>query len=385
LELDDTLLAWDDICTIVSYFPSLTKLETSSNALSTLTTQLPTTTLKSLTLEYNDFTSLSQLSPLSNIQTLEVLLLKGNRISSVGVSLPTFPKTLHYLDISYNAVSEWSLVDSLPTIFPGMTSLRFAHNRIYTNPSQPSTSLSTTETHSSKTIEEGYMLTLARLSRLKVLNFSTITTADRTNGEMYYLSCIAKELSSVPSSQEDTILRKHPRYRELVEIYGEPAVVRREEGRVNPAFLEARLIRFTLYLAVEDGDGDGKKGRREEKVIEIPKSFDVYRVKGIVGRAFSLRPLELRLTWETGEWDPVAGYEDEVESSDDEDQNEGIQRSQKEVATGDDEARDEGMKRLEEKDLGKWMKREVEIMDGTRQVGFWVEGSEAIVRVEKRQ
>lgn len=161
-------------------------------------------------------------------------------------------------------------------------------------------------------------------------------------------------------------------------------MVRREEGRVNPAFLEARLIRLTFYLAGEGGDGNGKKGRREEKVIEIPKSSDVYRVKGIVGRAFSSRPLELKLTWETGEWDPVAGYKDEVESSDEEDQNEGTWRCQKEVATGDDEARDEGIERFEYKDLGKWMKREVEIMDGTRQIGFWVEGSEAVVRVEKR-
>ena len=299
-----------------------------------------------------------------------------------------FPQTLKYLDISYNAVTDWSLINYLTTYFPGLTSLRFAHNPIYINPSATTTTTIQTPTaaeeYSAKSIEEGYMLTLARIAQLKVLNFSTITTADRTNAEMYYLSCIGKELSVVAAEQEGDVVKKHPRYGELVEMYGEPTIVRKQDGKMNTNLLEARLIKFTFY----DGDS-GERGvnrkNSEDTTIEIPKSFDVYRVKGIVGRAFSIPPLGLKLTWETGEWDPVAGYEDDVESSDDDesginpetgkDKKETVSDGQTEQAT---DLQENGHQQ------GRWMKREVEIMDGTRQIGFWVEGSEVIVRVERR-
>lgn len=63
--------------------------------------------------------------------------------------------------------------------------------------------------------------------------------------------------------------------------------------------------------------------------------------------------------WETGEWDPVADYQDEVDSSDEEEMHGGDER-------------------------GMWVKREVELDGGTREVGFWVEGMEATIRVERR-
>ena len=37
-----------------------------------------------------------------------------------------------------------------------------------------------------------------------------------------------------------------------------------------------------------------------------------------------------------------------------------------------------------EKDTSKLVQREVELMDGTKDVGFWIEGDEAMVRVELR-
>jgi hypothetical protein len=91
----------------------------------------------------------------------------------------------------------------------------------------------------------------------------------------------------------------------------------------------------------------------------------------MVGRAFNVKPLSIKLIWETGEWDPVAGYEDDEGISDDEEEQEAARNFNKVEDT-------------EQKDKGKWMKREVEIEDGTRQIGFWVDGLEATVRVEIR-
>jgi hypothetical protein len=209
------------------------------------------------------------------------------------------------------------------------------------------------------------MLTIARLGKLTALNFSNITAADRTNAEMYYLSRIGKAMGEVAEAEEQSVASQHKRYPELCEIYGAPVVVRTKAGAVNPDFLEARLIKFTFYLPP-------KKDSHEEpitKVREIPKSFDIYRVKGIVGRMFDIRPLSMRLIWETGEWDPVAGYEEEEEDEDSDDEGKGRPGKSETAASAE---------------KGKWMRREVEIVDGTRQVGFCVDGMEAKVRIELR-
>lgn len=86
---------------------------------------------------------------------------------------------------------------------------------------------------------------------------------------------------------------------------------------------------------------------------------------------FGVTPLHAKLVWETGEWDPVAGYHEQAEDDDESDDEETTlrrtpRRNDKEI----DEAR--------------WTKREIELRDGTREVGFWIEGREARVRVEIR-
>jgi hypothetical protein len=211
--------------------------------------------------------------------------------------------------------------------------------------------------------EESHMFTVARLASLKSLNFSQVTPADRTNAEMFYLSRIGKQLAAAPEEAEAEVLALHPRYAELCEIYGAPNVVRRLE--VNPAFLEARLITVGFHL-----DGG------EERATKIPKSYDIYAVKGVAGKLFDMSPLKLSLIWETGEWDPVAGFDDqEGDSSDEEDAEE--ERERKEV---DKNAADEDNTGKP----GRWVKREVELKDGPRQLGYCVDGLDVKIRVEAR-
>lgn len=363
LELDETLLSWDDLCTLAAQFESLRQFTASSNSLASLKSPLTTqiaSTLTSLTLEYNGFTSLDSLLDLRDLSSLESLHLKGNQIWKLGSSREkgSFAPKLHYVDLSYNKVHDWDFVDGLADFFPGLTALRFSHNPIYDAQSRI--------TGSASSADDGYMLTLARIGNLKTLNFSYISPEERKNAEMFYLSRIGLEMTTVPESEEHTITSKHKRYTELCEIYGAPVIVRKSAESINPDFLEARLIKFTLYLPPNTLP---EQDEAITKVQEIPKRFDIYRVKGIVGRLFGLRPLGLRLVWETGEWDPVAGYEDEVEGEDDED-SEDEEREVVVMEKGDDK--------------GRWMKREVEIEDGTRQIGFCVDGMEAIVRIELR-
>lgn len=85
--------------------------------------------------------------------------------------------------------------------------------------------------------------------------------------------------------------------------------------------------------------------------------------------------MSLKLVWETGEWDPIAGADDSDDDSDLE------QEVESEKGKRDAEGRAE---KKEERDKGRWIQREEELVDGTKNVGFWVEGREARVRIEMR-
>ncbi|KAI1075815.1 Thioesterase/thiol ester dehydrase-isomerase [Whalleya microplaca] len=366
LWLEATLMSWEETCHIATKFEALALLSASTNQLSFLP-PVPlgslTSTLVSLNLEFNDFTAVADVARLAELKSLRNLYLKGNRISMItqdpSHGSPVFPISLKYLDVSYNQVSSWAFVDALPTCFPGLTSLRFSHNPIYDNP-DPEYSI-----HSKTVAEEAYMFTVGRLATIQSLNFGTISRSDRQDAEMFYLARIAKHLAAVPESQESEIIKHHKRYAELCGLYGPPVVNRQKE--INPAFLEARLV--AVHFVFHPADG----GDTIERITRIPRSFDIYTVKGIAGKLFGVRPLGLRLIWETGEWDPVAGFDDEVEDSSDEDMEEQVEEA---VHLGES-SQPEGR-------AGKWVKREVELQDGPRQLGFCVDGLEANIRVETR-
>lgn len=451
-------------------------------------------TLVVLNLEFNDFTSLADIASLGRLEALRNLNLKGNNIetlmlkehggtdvedepqeSGVLVSLnptqyisrlPIFSASIQYLDISYNQVNSWDFVDGLPSCFPGLTALRFAHNPIYDNPElEQATSSSTTATTGAAAAknmtEEAYMFTVARLANLKALNFGTISKDDRQDAEMFYLGRIGKQLAtsiSAPPSQAPPstsinpeanqeqqeneretaakvqeqeaafVRRHHPRYAALCELYGAPAVVRRKE--VNPAFIEARLITVHLSFPYSSSSSLGQLPEDEgssQRTVQLPRGLDVYAVKGIVAKIFGssvatttasemakdrkmVRPLDLRLVWETGEWDPVADFdqEDVDDSGDDDDRvDPGLEKREQggsasprtsehafsvavkephppAAGTTADVAETAPGEGVVGKAGGKWIKREVELPDGPRQLGFCVDGQEVRIRVELR-
>lgn len=358
LALGGTLLGWEDLCRIATCCPSLTTLAVGANQLSSLP-PVPyaglASTLTSITLEYNSFEAMSDLTSLASLAALRNLHLKGNNIAAMTAPdavAPVFPPSLRYLDVSYNRIREWSFVDALPAHFPGLIGLRIAHNPVYDGQDTEDKTLST---------EESHMFTIARFANLKSVNFTHVKPEDRRNAEMFYLSRIAKQLAAVPESAEHTVLALHPRYPELCTIYGEPDVIRR--SHVDPSFLEARLVTVRFH---HPGGG--------EKTSRIPKAFDIYSVRGIAGKLFGLSPLKVRLIWETGEWDPAAGIDDQdVESSDEDFPVDGAD-SDRGGGCRDEEQPMDGS--------GRWSKREVELTNGPRQLGYCVDGLDVSIRVE---
>ncbi|EFE32573.1 tubulin-specific chaperone, putative [Trichophyton benhamiae CBS 112371] len=329
-----------------------------------------------LSLDFNDFGSLDFLSHLTALRKLRHLSLRRNKISKIYASTPSdlvFSPTLEFVDVSCNQISSWGFLDALQKIFPGMTHLRISDNPLYALPPAPTKVTGLPEAR--MTVDEAFMLTLSRLSNLKILNYGKITPLDRLNGELYYLSLIRKEVLAHPPSMEQAIIRSHPRYKELCKIYEIPGIQRTEKDEqsrdIDPRSLEAQLIKFRFHLA-DSSKGEGKANTHVfEK--EIPKSFDVYLIKAIVARHFSLPALRFKLIWESDEWDPVekgTAEEDEWDSEDEDDEDEDTQ-----PING---------KQVRQANEKEFVRREEELTDSTREVSHWFASDvkEANVRVE---
>lgn len=71
--------------TVTSIFNYLTTFSASSNYLKSLDCPIPVDSLKVLTLDFNQFTTLFDLIVLRQCSSLEILRLKGNRISAIDI------------------------------------------------------------------------------------------------------------------------------------------------------------------------------------------------------------------------------------------------------------------------------------------------------------
>ncbi|KAI9656879.1 MAG: hypothetical protein M1821_003518 [Bathelium mastoideum] len=365
LSLSNTLFIWWEIAYLTcGFFGKLTSLVASSNELSSISKQQLPKTIQHLDLEDNDFTSLNDISPLAGLPNLERLSLRHNKLSclvdgdgvdtkEMGFLQPSnstlrFPTRLADIDLSHNNISEWSFVSALHYVFPGMTSLRIAHNPLFQD--------SRTPDRRAMTADDGYAIVVARLPRLKNLNFSPITGKDRLNAETYYLSLIAAEVAAAPEGEEETVTRNHWRYQDLCLEYGDP-VVKRRKATVNPDSLAARLIKLHFQVADE-----AKAQLRESErkfTLELPRSLQVYSVMGYVGKRLGLVPMKVKLVWETDEWDPIKGGGDSE--------------------SGDEESVETNVRSDAKAEM---VKREVVIVAGTRAIGTWLEGDEARIRIE---
>jgi tubulin-specific chaperone E len=267
-------------------------------------------TVKMLILESNNFVALVPLcrSLFPLFPDLAALSLQHNQISTLDSRqsdepLPVY-RSITSINLSRNAITDTAIISSLPLLFPNLTSLRVSGNPFFTT---------SPDSAHHRTDEAAFMLTLARLPNLKTLNYSAITDKDRMEGELYYLSVAEKEVEkashetgSLASEKVKTTVREWARYHELCSKYDrenfleklaaqnmEPspdadaaaASIRSRKKAHPPNSLGARLVTITFHSSDD-----------QKIVLTVPRTFDVYRVKGLLlrkaGRAWGLKPLD---------------------------------------------------------------------------------------------
>ena len=130
------------------------------------------------------------------------------------------------------------------------------------------------------------MLTIGRLpASVTILNHSTITPKERENAEIWYLSRVAKELSTSVDSRE-VVLARHGRWEELCRLHGEPAVAKEA---VDEKVLAARLVDMVLV------------GLEKEITKKVPRGMPLSTLRACVGRWFGIDPLKVKLVCGGGE------------------------------------------------------------------------------------
>jgi hypothetical protein len=369
-------------------------------------------------LDNNLFTSLAFLpNAMHGFPNLKVLSLQGNQISSIGLLSPlgsdreaiSFPQ-LGSLNLSHNLIANYSFIDALPQLFPGLTSLRVSNNPFFSSGTNthppaydeiphkaiPASSTASAPPHrmpaSPRTSRSDapYSLTLARIPTLLSLNHSTITPRDREEGEIYYIAIAERELSAAIAetpvySREghvSDVKRQYPRYEELCRKYERESVFDKQRSASNevpaqtsytPGTLGIRLVKTRFYIPQKD-----EGSRATSSVIPttfsrlIPRTISVYTLKALLARTFSLPALQFRLIYESPELDPVVAPRG------------GNDRANWD--TWGDWDLDHALKDPDavEKQGKKWKKREVEILDGTREWGFYIEDgmADATIRIE---
>ncbi|KAI9919688.1 hypothetical protein PsorP6_017685 [Peronosclerospora sorghi] len=280
LVLNQTLLSWDQVVKLVTrHFPKLEALylvdnEYADDQLSGIHPKASwTETLAVLDLSRNRLTSWKNLLTTigGTFVNLKKLFLNENRIVSLVLDtekpLKGFQQ-LTSLSLSDNLVESWTSIDAL-SAFPLLDTLRFSKNPLTTQIS----------------VGEARLLLIARTDHIAVLNASHVRDTERKEAEQLYLKRILHELAVVDNdtNERDRVLRAHPRYSRLRDLY--PEIARdftNSETNLRPRKLASSLIKVTILPMTMQAIS------LEPVVKKIPQQLKVSQLKLLIETTFGV-------------------------------------------------------------------------------------------------
>lgn len=332
-------------------FPNLREISLSGNALENFNLEGDPSpsrwhSVRVLMLEENNFMNLACLELLTRIfPDLTAVSFRDNKISAIddpqedsnGTAAPTKEldqySSITSLNLSYNAISSFAILDRLPRLFPNLHTLQISNNPLYT-PTSSTVSQSETKNFS----DANYYLTLARLPDLEVLNYTTVTPRDREEGELYYLSTVNTELDFVLSTTHSPQIQldrsalaaelrtTHPRYDTLCTKYDRPNQITlllesqaifqqpadpqtqsftQKYSNYPPGSIGHKLIKAHFHIPSVSASASAAIYAN----LAIPRTIPTSSLCAILQRTPALqphlRPLQYRLVYESTELDPV--------------------------------------------------------------------------------
>ncbi|KAF9454620.1 RNI-like protein [Macrolepiota fuliginosa MF-IS2] len=230
LRLNNTLMTWQDITTIIATMPKLQHLEIGYNGLTDVSfdpnhQSRSTVPVRTVNLDSNRIYGWERVcSALLNFPFLERVVLANNQIENIPspTSQQGLPQLKH-LSLSFNRLRLWGDISALAAWAPSLGSLTLIGNPVIADHAQ-----------------NARPLVIARLATLQTLDGALISAKERRDAELYYLSHV---VNHGPVSDEERC-QEHPRWQELCSKYGKPDEI---VSKPAPDTLKSRLLELTLY------------------------------------------------------------------------------------------------------------------------------------------
>lgn len=221
------------------------------------------THLRALDLSYNALTSIPCVLPAS----VTHLTLSHNQLERLSTTALFSVKTV---DLSYNYIASWDVIDDLHLAFPNLTELRVNCNKLPVN--------------NFKSLEElqqlQFIYTLARWSGktcLAKLDGMAVSRQEQTDADLYFISKVVAD--------EITYNRTSTRWTALTDTYG---IALTSSTKSKSTSITSKVVELQVQY-------DG-----EMKSLKALKTATVQKLKAMISRAFKINgvlPQSLQLQY----------------------------------------------------------------------------------------
>ncbi|KAF9227719.1 RNI-like protein [Gyrodon lividus] len=266
LQLNGTLITWEEFRRVASFMPSLRSVELGYNRIKSLTAQSSwTIPLLSLNLDGNLLDNWTQMSTsLSECTTLQHLILSSNGFRTIPPlnSAPSPLQGIKNLALSRNELREWRDIDTLCKWCPNLESLRMG---------------STPLTEDTDLARHAKQFIVAKIPSLLVLDSTAISARERNDCELFYLSSISKNVSG--GDNEKT--QEHPQWVTLCSKHGRPTELsgqNENEDKLRKSLIAIVVQRCAMIPSTQLESGDTAGPPITLKVLSTMK-MGVFRSK----------------------------------------------------------------------------------------------------------
>ncbi|KAF9066316.1 outer arm dynein light chain 1 [Rhodocollybia butyracea] len=211
LQLNATLIGWNEMQRVTSFMPKLISVELGRNGLSV--PDNPTigkgSSIHIINLEGNRCKEWTRIcNSLSSYEHLERVILTSNDINFIPPpeKASMILNNLKHISLNSNNLNTWNDIDSLALWCPSLSSLAVVENPLIE---------SGDETRYTRPF------IIARISGLLSLDSTAVSTRERIDSELLYLSYISQRFSLDQSGTAlSRLAREHPRWEELSKKHG---------------------------------------------------------------------------------------------------------------------------------------------------------------------
>lgn len=250
MSLEQCGLTWDHLLSLANMWPHVEFLEVSANNITTLSVPPKNIfyNLRALSLQENPINSWLEVCKLGNLPQLHELYLNGARLSHIDFPDSSHPyeatnlfPLLERVEVANNDLQHWKSIGEMNKL-KKLVTLRVTCNPVM---------------GAKPDFDTVFNEIISRVGNVTTLNRMEVNEAIRQNAELYYLKkyfpqwlASGGDTCSEKSNPNLEFLTLHPRFKEILDKYGEPAI-----GVVDdqPKNLKRTLLKL-LFISADSPD-----------------------------------------------------------------------------------------------------------------------------------